>query len=569
MYSHKGVRGLERGCMNITDSQNNRLDVKRLETNWFLPFSAVCFLLLSAAWSLDSIVNIIIAFVAFTIVAISVDDIIAMARPGNIFSALFYFMSAAGICLGGQFQKYGEENYYEVVSFVDMRDMAFPVPMPVKMIVMAIGIFFAFLMVSVFWKKMFSLFKASKLFDGITKTEIIIYAAVFVLLMMPAILAFPKTQFVYGTDFDYDTLYMADSPFLFKTNVWVTLTNIENDIRQPLFAVFAAPFCGLSYLFTALIPMPEFLKALLVLLPQVALLVFTEFIITKLLKLPQGSRILTVILLSFCFAPMLFAFMFEQYIVVVFYTVFLFYVFDATRKTDDFLLAATAGTCITGGLFYILFTDYNPLKETKKWFTGIIRSVICFVGFILAFARSSIVVGSIRNVFVLFSDFSSDSLTLIQKLQRYTGMVQSFFIAPKSIPLLIIENGDTYPSWELSQEFRFSVIGIIIIALAIAGFILTRKEFISKIAGIWVIFSIFVTIIVGWGMKENGLTLYSLYFGWAYFILVFKAFKFITDKINKPAVNYILLIAATCCIIYPNVRMVIDIMNFGIKYYPV
>lgn len=537
--------------MNIIDSLNNRLDVKRLEKNWFLPFSAVCFLLLSADWSLDSILNIIIAFVAFTVVAISVDDVIAMARPGNIFSALFYFMSAAGVCLGGQSRKYGEEN------------------LPVKFIVMAVGIFFAFLMVSIFWKKLGGLFKSSKIFDGTTKTEIIIYIAIAIMLMLPAILSFPRTQFVYGTDFYFDTLYMADSPFLFKSNVWVMLTNVENDIRQPLFAVFAAPFCGISYLFTTLIPMPEYLKALFVLLPQVALLVFTEFTIAKILKLRPISRILTVFLLSFCFAPMLFAFMLEQYIVAVFYMVFMFYIFDVTRKTDDFLLAATAGTCITGALFYILFTESNPLKETKKWFLRLLRSVACFVGFILAFARSSIIVGSIRNVFILFSDFSSDSLTLIQKLQRYTGMVQSFFIAPKSIPLLIIENGDTYPSWELSPEFRFSVIGIIIIALAIAGFILTRKEFISKIAGIWVIFSIFVTIIVGWGMKENGLTLYSLYFGWAYFILVFKAFKFITDKINKPAVNYILLIAATCCIIYPNIRMVVDIMQFGMRFYPV
>lgn len=555
--------------MGIIKSLDKRLDAKRIKKNWFLPFSAVCFLLLSAAWSLDSVINIIIAFVAFTIVAISVDDVIAMARPANIFSAIFFFLSAAGICLGGQFQKYGEERYYEVVSFVDIRDMAFPVPLPVKLIVMAIGMFFAFLMVSVFWKKLVGIFKTSKLFDGVTKTEIIIYIAVFVMLMMPAILAFPRTQFVYGTDYDYDILYMADSPFLFKTNVWVTLTNIENDIRQPLFAVFAAPFCGISYFFTTLIPMPLYLKALLVLLPQVALLVFTEFIIARLLKLRQISRILTVVLLSFCFAPMLFAFMFEQYPVVVFYTVFLFYVFDATRKTDDVLLAAAAGTCVTGGLFYLLFNESHPFKETKKWFSGLLRSIACFIGFILAFGRISIILGAFEKLLRLVTDFSSASLTPIQKIQRYTCMVQSFFIAPKSIPLKIIENGDAYPSWELTPDYSFSVIGIIIIAVAIAGFILTRKEFVTRIAGIWVLFSIFITVIVGWGMKENGLVLYTLYFGWAYFILVFKAFKFITDKINKPSLNYILLAAATCSIIYPNALMVLNIMHFGMRFYPV
>ena len=51
-------------------------------------------------------------------------------------------------------------------------------------------------------------------------------------------------------------------------------------------------------------------------------------------------------------------------------------------------------------------------------------------------------------------------------------------------------------------------------------------------------------IILGWGTKENGLILYSLYFGWAYFVLIFQLLNniFKNNKVFKIAFIILILL---------------------------
>ena len=51
-------------------------------------------------------------------------------------------------------------------------------------------------------------------------------------------------------------------------------------------------------------------------------------------------------------------------------------------------------------------------------------------------------------------------------------------------------------------------------------------------------------VILGWGTKENGLILYSLYFGWAYFVLIFQLLNniFKNNKVFKIALIILILL---------------------------
>ena len=56
--------------------------------------------------------------------------------------------------------------------------------------------------------------------------------------------------------------------------------------------------------------------------------------------------------------------------------------------------------------------------------------------------------------------------------------------------------------------------------------------------------AIIMLVILGWGTKENGLILYSLYFGWAYFVLIFQLLNniFKNNKVFKIAFIILILL---------------------------
>lgn len=58
--------------------------------------------------------------------------------------------------------------------------------------------------------------------------------------------------------------------------------------------------------------------------------------------------------------------------------------------------------------------------------------------------------------------------------------------------------------------------------LTLGGILLSRKERITKLSAVWLGFSFLLLGIVGWGTIDNGLMLYSLYFGWAFVCMIFR-----------------------------------------------
>jgi hypothetical protein len=167
------------------------------------------------------------------------------------------------------------------------------------------------------------------------------------------------------------------------------------------------------------------------------------------------------------------------------------------------------------------------------------------------------------NQFNFLKGFNGQGLTFHVKFLQLTNFMQSCLFAPASS----IDNVKFgFPSWQMLPVTSVNLIGVIIFIIAVVGFLLNYRRRIAQIAFLWVVFSFFILCVFGWGSAENGIVLYVLYFSWAYISLIYMAI----DKLfrNREKKAGILFILATLCLTV-NGKAIIDILRFGIEFYPV
>jgi hypothetical protein len=130
-----------------------------------------------------------------------------------------------------------------------------------------------------------------------------------------------------------------------------------------------------------------------------------------------------------------------------------------------------------------------------------------------------------------------------------------------------MEGMGDWMNYQLAPVKSLSMMGMALLTLAIAGFVLNYRNKFARICLFWMALSFLILCLVGWGTAENGLIIYSLYFGWAYFCLVFLAVEklFAAWPLGRNTV-FSLVIAALA---YFNIPGIIDLIQFGIRYYPV
>ena len=113
--------------------------------------------------------------------------------------------------------------------------------------------------VATYFVYILTLFIFNHLFEKITfkkeekNYEIVVYAILIIITIALSAFAFANSEAFWGTDHAYDIIYTSDSPSLVKGYAFLNLLHLENDLRQPLFSVFSAPFMGIPYFIGKLI----------------------------------------------------------------------------------------------------------------------------------------------------------------------------------------------------------------------------------------------------------------------------------------------------------------------------
>lgn len=374
---------------------------------------------------------------------------------------------------------------------------------------------------------------------------------------------------------NYDILYTTDTALLTYLDVYSNVDTKENDIRQPLFGLFSIPFSVIPKALSYIFPKSETIYPVFLAIVQGILALFSFTLLARLMKLKGFTKVLFLIFITVSFPTLLFLLNLEQYLMAFFYLIVFIYMSVNNIKDKDMAYIMAAGSMLTTGILFPLLIKKDNFKEDlKKLFFTFLK---CMAIFIIS-----------ARIVLFFPEEVNKQLETIKRFSTVSENQSSFSMYTNFAKNLIIFSdieeksnafaGKIYESEDLSFELtgrcpairasgteNFSIIGMSIIVLAILGFILNRKDKFVQICFAWAIFSFVLLYIIGWGMPENGLMLYTFYFSWAFICLIFKFIEKLLNKFSKTKnCIYSLLILGITPI---NLYGILQLILFGIKYY--
>lgn len=425
-------------------------------------------------------------------------------------------------------------------------------------LVLAAAAFFLYPMTAVLYSRLAEV--ACLACRGMEKREKQLYALLFAAFVVFTFFAFRNSEAFYGTDHLYDLIYTSDSPTLFRDeNAYMRLLSEQNDLRQPLFAVFTAPLVGPAWLLARVIGAGLPLRAFLMNVPMLGMMFAAYFLIAKTLKLSSRKRMLFMVLCCSGYPAMLFSVMMEQYIPALFYLALLLFSVSEGRP-DEVWFWGASGTMLTSAVSILLLNPgLHPLRDLKKLILQWIRQGLGFAAAIIAFGRLDVILGSVLQIMELRR--FSGGITMTQKLYQYTAFFASCLTAPAAGPA---ENQWGILSWQLAPASGLHLLGICIAALCLAGALAARKQPGTGTALAWLGFSGVILLVLGWGCPENGLILYSLYFGWEILVLLFR----LMESIRWPKVFACVYAAVLAAVLLGNLPAIARLVSFAVQTFP-
>lgn len=428
-----------------------------------------------------------------------------------------------------------------------------------------LGIMASYAIFSIFSASLPRIYHIAKRFaaslDAVEKRYMICFLSVGAIVL---ILAYSLTNCFYlpinkGVLVEYDVIYTADTGVLVNNNAYLNIGAIQNDINQMLFGLAAMPLAVISTLVSwAFFFIPNSYSYALGLL-HLPVLGVTLLLISRMLRLQGMSKYLFLGLMTVSYPTLLFMLTLEQYIISVFWLIVFLYSVLMKRPERDILFLGAVGTLMTGGVLFPLAINGKKLKEA---FIELIWMGLCFTIIVTVFGKLPYLLNIFAKQGELIGWYGGNSQGFQPKLLQFINFIAGCFFAPQSYVAL----EGSFPRFVLSDVFQANPLGIALLFLSVVGYFLYRKELFARICGGWILFSFFILCIIGWGTSENGLVLYSLYFGWAYIALCFMALEKISSKwlLLKRSLQGALIVL----VLITNIQAIIQIIQFGMAYYP-
>lgn len=537
-----------------------------LKHNWFFPFSALAYFCMNAKLTFDFLLGIPIAFLAFFFLASQIPSVWQYTKSHSILLRTASLLSSLGVCLGSQAVFYANWN---ISSKTQALEKLFPAFFDLPIVLSVVGVlaswFFTYFCMLVFLKQLSKIFHELETFQNIRRAEWIFYGILIVLSIAFMTISFLQTDAFYGTEFRHDIIYTSDSPSLVKENAYFSLAHSENDLRQPLFAVFSAPFIGLPYLISRLLGGTNCIQAIFMNSIQIVMLFVANLMLAKTINLNPLKRSCFMLLASCTYMYLLFSLMMEQYIVAFFWVSLCVSVLAKKRTLNRLAFWGAGGTLLTGIAFLPFVSKQSPFESFREWLKNTFKHAIEFAVLLLFFSRFDIFLNAAKEV-VSYVNFSGKEIGLLQKFSQYTLFVRNCFLAPRAGANTTAVD---HISWQLDPSELIHWSGILIFVLAILSAVWNRKKKSSLIAAGWIGFSVLMLFVLGWGTQENGLILYSLYFGWAFFLLLFQLVEKIESVLKiKFLVPLFALFAASAMLVI-NIPSIIELICFAITNFPI
>lgn len=396
--------------------------------------------------------------------------------------------------------------------------------------------------------------------DIYDKVYIFIFFSLFFLFI---IIIYNITNLFYGAThngefINFNVVYTTDTTYLVTTNVYLNITAVENDIRQPLFGLFAMPFAIIATVCSIILFFIPNIYPIIICIIQVFLLLLSFLMISKMIGLTKISKMFFLIIITFSYPTLLFSLNMEQYIFATFWLVLFIYAqfYDSNGKA--ILYIAATGSLITSGILFYLISNKKGLKER---IFEIIKVLIMFLVVSISSGRFTLFKNAIAGVKHLLI-FTGASIGFKDKILQYINFIASCFVKPNT---MIDSISNSWSSYQLSNVNTVNWVGVIIFFMALMGFALNFRHRFAQICMLWLVYSFVLLFLVGWGTVENGLILYSLYFSWAVISLVFMLMEKLTQRIG--IIKYFIFATVCILLIFINLTGIWELIKFGIDFY--
>lgn len=537
------------------------MSIVHLKANWLFPLLTAAFYFQHApssdVYAAGMLLSILTALVLASLLPSMRRQFCSYPPALHVLSAF----SAVGVCLGeGAFSLLK----WRVLSYLRPLSLSFDPSAFIAACILAGSMLFAYAALMLFYQKLSGLLRETSVFNGLHPAEIAAYAAVYLLFLVLCVCVFTRTGGFYHSLNDIDILYTSDSPLLVRNHVYVTLAHQENDLRQPLFAAFAAPFCAPAHLIAQLLGANPVLHAVLLNAVQLALLLLSNLLLARLLRLDAFMRVCFVLLASCAYPQLLFSLMMEQYIIAYFYLILLVFLIAEGKCEDRLALWAAGGTLLTSVVLAPLLSRHSPLRSFRRWLKDMVLHGAGFLALLLLFGRFDVLYSSLERSAQL-SSFTAVTLPFSDKLRQFLSFLCSCFLAPRAGAALSVHG---YPSWQLLPVTEISWPGVALLALLVLSAVFNWNRRSGRLAALWATFSLFMLLVLGWGTVENGLILYSLYFGWAYLVLLFLLVQRLCAAVRIRFLLSSLCLASAAVMAAVNLPAMADMILFIISSYP-
>lgn len=357
---------------------------------------------------------------------------------------------------------------------------------------------------------------------------------------------------------DFNVIYTFDTGNIVSSNCYMNFFASQNDLRQPLFALFSFPFGLVSAILKDIF---FFLNGNFVSCTAMAIIqnFLMNISIILLARMIDKVNYSFMFLFSLTYTYALFSLNLEQYVIGFFWLMLFLYNLYQKNRASCFLYIAATGCLITNGILILALLIKNKEKN-------VLSSIKILSNYSLAFLASITVCGQLPicldqildfGVFRRYMDFIP---TYFDKINNYFSFLTNVLLVPKSF-----FNIDNTLDMAPVSQFRI-VFGFVIFLIILIIFYKRKKdEFVRFMFG-WIIFSIVIIVIVGLGVVENaGTILYSLYFGWPVIAMIY---IFLDDLLRKRIKLRNKIYGVLAFFLFAiNMNMIIKIVLYGQKFY--
>ena len=387
-----------------------------------------------------------------------------------------------------------------------------------------------------------------------------------------------KIENILVTKENYDNLFTTDTGVFLQQDVYNNIIAEQNDGRQPLFGVFAMPICIVPKMLSYMLPFIPNMYAILLAIIQ-GILTFMAFtLLARMMNLQGKKKGFFLVLATTMFSTIFFVVNLEQYVISFFYLILFLYMVMENKKEKDLGYILATGATLTSGIWFPLLGEKKNFKQSVKNIA--ITFLKCMMVFILSARIILFFPTSIQELNAEIQTYAAtEKYTIQEKAYMYSKFIKDIFGVPESVinkeyissnKLVKLDETTAYIKvkktvFQQKVPTGFSIVGIGLLITAIMGFILNRKDKFAKICFIWAMFSFVLLFLLGWGTAENGLFLYSFYFGWAFLCLIYKLIESICKKHEK--IQYGIYSIAIITMLLVNLPGMWDIIQFGMQYY--